>query len=288
MPTRSPPSTRTSASAKATIKTRSSLVSSARCGDEIPWKANGPAKSILYARLPIPARAHRDDRRGAERRQSTRCAGSPNTKRRYCQKFSPEPARRRPCSPWIMVAAMRRASRISRGMVAARVRPCPVARGSTAAVSFCVSRGSIAMRGYPSRAFSRSITAGMVSPSARAAKVSAIRCLSTGSASARHVVDRRREPALKQRTRTHRQHQRLAGARAGTPGDQLADIADCPGPDAPSAPARGSLRRPTSPTGSRRTSRCAPIVVGGHRRLGFTSSAPVVSNRMRRSASRSG
>src|SRR5262245_32127642 len=49
-------------------------------------------------------------------------------KRRYCQKFSPGPARRRPCSPWITVAATRRASRTRRGMVAARERPSPTAR----------------------------------------------------------------------------------------------------------------------------------------------------------------
>src|SRR3954471_23066279 len=36
---------------------------------------------------------------------------------------------------------------------------------------------------YPSRAFNRAITAWMVSPSARAAKVSAMRCFNTGSAS---------------------------------------------------------------------------------------------------------
>ena len=31
------------------------------------------------------------------------------TKRRYCQKFSPEPARRRPCNPWMMLAVRARA-----------------------------------------------------------------------------------------------------------------------------------------------------------------------------------
>src|SRR3954454_7967785 len=64
----------------------------------------------------------------AERRQSTRRAGSPEMKRRYCQKFSPGPARRRPCSPWMTVAAMRRASRIRRGIDSASGRACPLAR----------------------------------------------------------------------------------------------------------------------------------------------------------------
>ena len=49
------------------------------------------------------------------------------TKRRYCQKFSPEPARRRPCRPWITVAATRRASKIRRGMLAASARLTPTA-----------------------------------------------------------------------------------------------------------------------------------------------------------------
>src|SRR5262245_10865833 len=56
-------------------------------------------------------------------------------KRRYCQKFSPGPARLRPCRPWMTVAAMRRASRIRRGNVSASVRPSPPAR--------CVARTSI-------------------------------------------------------------------------------------------------------------------------------------------------
>ena len=75
------------------------------------------------------------------------------------------------------------------------------------------------------RAFSRPISAVMVSPSARAAKVSAMRCLRTGSARATHIIDGRRETPFQQRAGAHRQHQRLAGARARTPGDQLADVA---------------------------------------------------------------
>ena len=78
---------------------------------------------------------------------------------------------------------------------------------------------------YPIRDLSRPTTASMVSPSARAAKVSAMRCLSTGSASATHVVDRRRIAPVEQRAGAHRQHQRLAGARARAPGDQLSDFA---------------------------------------------------------------
>ena len=71
---------------------------------------------------------------------------------------------------------------------------------------------------------SRATTSRTVMPSARAAKVSAMRCCSTGSASARHVVDRRREPAVIERAGAGAQHQRLAGARAGTPGDVLVGL----------------------------------------------------------------
>src|SRR5580700_11134853 len=74
-----------------------------------------------------------------------RTAGSPETKRRYCQKFSPGPARRRPCRPWMTVAATRRASRISRGIVDASARPAPTAR-PTAALSGWVRLGSSAIR----------------------------------------------------------------------------------------------------------------------------------------------
>src|SRR5262245_9985416 len=45
-----------------------------------------------------------------------------------------------------------------------------------------VVRFRLRHRNYPMRALSRRITFGMVSPSARAANVSAMRCLSTGSA----------------------------------------------------------------------------------------------------------
>ena len=69
------------------------------------------------------------------------------------------------------------------------------------------------------------MTPSMLSPSARAAKVSAMRCLRIGSAIASDVVDRRRQPPVDQRAGARRQHQRLAGARARAPGDQLADLA---------------------------------------------------------------
>ena len=73
----------------ATTSARSSLVSQHERARRTPSRASGPARSTPCARLPIRARAHRDGRRapsGASRRAR---AGSPDTKRRNCQKFSP-------------------------------------------------------------------------------------------------------------------------------------------------------------------------------------------------------
>ena len=78
---------------------------------------------------------------------------------------------------------------------------------------------------YPMRAFKRLITLGMVSPSARAAKVNAMRCLSTGSASSSTSSTEGAKRLSSKRAGAHRQHQGLAGARAGAPGDQLAEVA---------------------------------------------------------------
>ena len=121
------------------------------------------------------------------------------------------------------VAAIRRASRISRGSAAASVRPAPLARR----VAFSSSRppGPSAAIDQPMRDVSLPITPPMVSPSARAAKVSAMRCLRTGSASATtSSIDGASRPSSSARARAD-QHQRLAGARARAPGDQLAEVA---------------------------------------------------------------
>ena len=52
-------------------------------------------------------------------RQSMRLALSPSRNGRYCQNASPWPTRRRPCTPWITVAATRSAATISAGRVPA-------------------------------------------------------------------------------------------------------------------------------------------------------------------------
>ena len=116
MPTRSPPCTSTSARAKDTTNARSSLLHSVRAEVNVHRRRAVGPEPHRCARLPIRAREHRDDRRAPSGANRRCCAGSPDTKRRYCQKFSPGPARRRPCSPWMTVEATRRASRMSRGI----------------------------------------------------------------------------------------------------------------------------------------------------------------------------
>src|SRR5215469_12088161 len=226
IPTRSPPSTRTSESANAITSVRYNLVS----------RASGEAKYIDRDRSgqihTVCAASHSCSRTykwssRAERRQSTLEAGSPETKRRYCQKFSPGPARRRPWRPWITVAATRRASRISRGMLAASVRPSPDAR-PTAAASWYVRCGE------RESGDAVSVTIDLSDPSLKSCDHGfnrfALRARSEGK---RHpvlenglselddVIDGRRQSGIKQCAGAHREHQRLTRPRTWTPGNQF-------------------------------------------------------------------
>src|SRR3954453_13518130 len=158
----------------------------------------------------------------AERRQSTLRAGSPERKRRYCQKFSPGPARLRPCRPWITVAAIRRASKIKRGMDSASVRAVPPARW--VASNSCFSARLTAIR-------LSDAALDLVDDGFRALAVGARR---EGECHAvfedrfghlHHIIDRGREASVDERAGARYQHQRLAGAWARAPGDQLTDIA---------------------------------------------------------------
>jgi len=116
--------------------------------------------------------------------------------------------------------------------------------------------------------------AGMVSPSARAAKVNAMRCLGRFG-QIQHVVDRGRVAPIEQRAA--RTPASMPARRAGPdPGDRLGGLAASRAGARQSAPARGLLRRRTT-TGRRRTRRCRRHqVVGRHRGLGLAPSAPVV------------
>src|SRR6516162_162467 len=230
IPTRSPPSTRTSESANAITSVRYNLLS----------RASGEAKYIdrdrsgqihtVCAASHSCSRTYRWSSR-AERRQSTREAGSPETKRRYCQKFSPGPARRRPCRPWITVAATRRASRMRRGMLAASVRPSPDARATIAlsrywrgggrecedgsSVAICLSDSSLESsdHGFDGFAFGPR-REGERHP-----------VLEDWLGEFDHVIDGGCEPRLEQSSGAHREHQRLARAWTRSPSDELGNFA---------------------------------------------------------------
>src|SRR5262249_21799782 len=140
-------------------------------------------------------------------------------------------------------------------------------------------------RDYPMRALSRRITLGIVSPSARAAKVNAIRCLSTGSArSSTSSTDGAKRPSRRARARTANIRAWLARG----PGPQEMSLPISP-PSGLGRADRTSARIASttdSPTGRRRTRRCAESksseVIAA---LARDSSAPVVSNKILRSAS---
>src|SRR5262252_10214428 len=145
------------------------------------------------------------------------------TKRRYCQKFSPGPARLRPCRPWMTVAAMRRASRIRRGMLCASERASPLAR-CVALISYLSARClAAAMRLSDARleladdAF-HALAVGARGEGQRHA------VLEDRLGHGHDVVDRRRQPPVDEGAGARHQHERLARARARTPGDQLAEL----------------------------------------------------------------
>ena len=121
-----------------------------------------------------------------------------------------------------------------------------------------------------------------------AAKLSAMRCFKIGSAkSTTSSIDGAKRPSSSARARTAS----ISAWLARGLGPQAISLAVSP-PSDPGRAERTSERIASttdSPTGSRRTRRCAAIrssaVIAGFARL---SSAPVVSNRIFRSASRSG
>src|SRR5713226_2756089 len=218
MPIRSPPSTSRWPSAKPITIARSSLVSETSGEANIMEGERSGQIHTVWAASHSRSRTYRWSSR-AERRQSTRCAGSPETKRRYCQKFSPGPARRRPCSPWITVAATRRASRIRRGMAAVSERALAVAR-RVVSPSGELTDTSLGIRlsdAGPQTADHR--LDGLAIGTGREAERHAV--FQDGLRQIDDVVDRRREAALEQRARPHREHERLAGTRARSPRDQL-------------------------------------------------------------------
>jgi hypothetical protein len=138
-------------------------------------------------------------------------------------------------------------------------------------------------------AFSRSSTSERCTPSARAEKFSAMRCRSTGSVSADHVLDGRREPPVQHGARAGRQHQRLRRAGAGAVGQVAAHLLELGGLGPGAADQAQDRLHDVSPTGQ-----AADQVLGGdqlrpgHRLDRLRFRAPVVASSMARSAARSG
>src|SRR2546425_56846 len=130
---------------------------------------------------------------------------------------------RRPSSPWMTVAAIRRDSRIRRGMDSASERASPLACW-VALISFLSARRCAAIR---------LSDAGLelVDDGFRVLAVGARRegeCHAVLEDRLGHfddVVDRGRQPPVDEGAGARHQHQRLAGARARSPGDQLAEVA---------------------------------------------------------------
>ena len=153
-------------------------------------------------------------RERADWRQSIEFAASPAWYCRNCQKVSPMPVRRRPCTPGTTVAATRSASTRREGSfwlsASAARRSLFCRRPSVAAVSVDM----------PAETVDDVVHADPFGPGGEG----------HGHAVAQHrprqgdhVLERGGEPAVEQRPNADGQHQALAGARAGTPGDLLGE-----------------------------------------------------------------
>ncbi len=254
-----------------------------------PSTASGRARARPCARPPIPARAHRDGRRAPSAASRRGCAGSPETKRRNCQKFSPVPARRRPCKPWITVAAMRRASSIRRGMTGGERAALPLGTPDRLDLPVRVPAPRRPFD-HPMRAFE------LADDVADGLAVGA-----RGEGQRHAVLEHRLGERDARRRSTARAGRRAARGRAppaSAPGWRAGrgPRRSCLPMSAPSVARtrrahqrRGSprrrFRRPAggAPAAARRSARRRSSPLSA-----CVSSAPVVSNRMRRSASRSG
>src|SRR5712671_5936311 len=121
------------------------------------------------------------------------------------------------------VAAMRRASRMRRGMDSASERAWPPARWVALISCFAARRGA-AIRSSDARLELADHGFDALAIGARR-KGERHAVLEDRLGHVHDVVDRRRQPPVEERAGAHHQHQGLAGTRARSPGDQLADSA---------------------------------------------------------------
>src|SRR5262249_27903156 len=149
-------------------------------------------------------------------RQSIWFALSPSRYGRYCQKASPWPTRRRPCTPWITVAATRSAATISAGSVPASSRErCRVDGWAIGSGGDPEARRSDARAHLGDDGLHRdALGAGR--------EVHGHAMAQDRAGEGHDVVDRRREAALDDGAGTGGQHEGLAGTRAGAPRHALA------------------------------------------------------------------
>src|SRR5919108_6019921 len=119
------------------------------------------------------------------------------------------------------VAAMRRASRMRRGILAASERASPAAR-LTASLSLELRRGSKAIRS-PNAHLEPADDGGDRLALGACGEGQCHAVFQYGLGEIDDVVDRWCEPSFEQGAGPHRKHQGLAGTRTGTPGDELAD-----------------------------------------------------------------
>ena len=203
------------------------------------------------------------------------------------------PRLRRPCQPAITVLTMRRASTSRSGTSEARRRArASASRVATGAVASPI-RAIRAIHAFCAsvspRLTSRPMTSRTFMPSARAAKVSAMRCCSTGSASAQtSSTDGASRPS---KARGHGRTASAPGWRAApAPRRHACRYRRCPGPGRAERTSSRIASTTLSGTGMRRISVLDLLQPRRQRArsAALASSTPVVSSRMRRSASISG
>src|SRR5262245_7641601 len=166
------------------------------------------------------------------------------------------------------VAAMRRASRIRRGMVCASERASPLAR--CVALISCLS--------------ARCLTAAMRLSDARLELTDdAFHGLAVGARGERErhavledrlrhgedVVDRWRQPPVDEGAGARHQHQRLARARARAPGDQLADLAALAAGARRAHEVEDRFHHRFADRQAAHQALCRQELIGGHGRLGL-------------------
>src|SRR4051794_23014466 len=119
------------------------------------------------------------------------------------------------------LAAMRRASSTSRGSVAASVRLSPSARRIVVFPRWC----AWSLRASANPRFQLPDYIGNGAAFGARGKCERHAVLKNRLGEIEYIVDRGCQTTVEQRAGANREHQRLAGARARSPGDQLASLA---------------------------------------------------------------